>query len=403
MTQQLHPVEEMNQSFAEFKATQTEYQADLEHKGRADGLYDAKLERINHDIERAYDCLKNLELAARRPLLTEAHDLPHGWAQHKSAFLNYVRKGDEASLLQLEAKSLSAASDADGGYAIPQVLHERLQTTLDTLSPMRRLASVMTVSSSAVDLLVNQNQADAGWAAETDARNPSETPKLGKVRIPVHELYARPRATQKLLDDAVIDVESWLMERIALRLAQLENQAFLRGDGQNKPKGILSYESVPVGQGSWGKFEALKTGVNGAFAEENPADVLLEAVAALEPRYLNGATWLMSRSALAACRKLKDQNGHYLWQPGLGGSATSTLLGHTVEVMEEMPAVLSGQASVGIVFGHFREAYQIVDRQDLRVLRDPYSAKPYVEFYTSKRVGGDVINFDALKWINFAE
>jgi HK97 family phage major capsid protein len=347
--------------------------------------------------------LEKLDVLLKRPGLDQEGDVSSVEnLTHKNAFKSYIRKGDEQTLQNVVTKSLRTSSDPEGGYLIPQLVEEQITRRIEEISPLRRLANVLTISTSAVEMLLDRNSVtEAGWAAETDARNETATPTLMKVRIPVHELYARPRATQKLLDDSMVDVENWLASRIASRMTQLENIAFLKGDGNNKPKGILTYPMVDKADWEWGKFEKIDTGAAGAFADDNGGDILFDVVNALKPEYLNGAVWLMSRSAHAAVKKLKDSIGHYLWQPGLGDDKSPTLLGYPVVIAEEMPDLIAGKSSASIIFGNFKEAYQIVDRAGSHVLRDPYSAKPYVEFYTVKRVGGDVINFEALKIINF--
>lgn len=323
---------------------------------------------------------------------------------HKNAFQSYIRKGDEASLMALECtKSLSVGSDVDGGYLVPHVISERIHQDLGLISPFRPLANVLSISSSAVEVLLDKGGEEAGWASETGTRSETETPKLAQKRIPVHELFARPRATQKLLDDAVVNIEGWLSHKIAYRMAQLENQAFISGDGNNQPRGFLSYPTKAREELEDNTIEHFLTGKSGAFAEEMPEDVLIDAAASLPARYLRGATWLVSRSAHAALRKLRDRNGQSLWQPALTAGAQETLLGYPVVIMEGLPELVPGTKSKSIVFGNFREAYQIVDRAGTYVLRDPYSVKPYIEFYTVKRVGGDVVNCNALKVIYFSE
>jgi HK97 family phage major capsid protein len=346
--------------------------------------------------------LENIDILLKRPSFdqgTENTSLEDH--SYKNAFSAYLRKGDDYALQNMVTKALHTAENAEGGYLVPQIIEEKIMRRVEQASPLRRLASIMTISTSAVEVLIDRNTvAEAGWAAEADDRDETATPQLTKIRIPVHELYARPRATQKLLEDSMIDVESWLAARIAARMMQLENLAFLNGDGINKPKGILNYPTCHKHEWEWGKFEHIITGVAGGFAEENGADILIETVNALKAEYLKGSVWLMSRSAHATVKKLKDSHGHYLWQPSMNGEATPTLLGYPIEIAEEMPELIAGTPSKSIIFGNFKEAYQIVDRAGSSILRDPYSAKPYVEFYTVKRVGGDVVNFEALKIIN---
>ena len=348
--------------------------------------------------------LETLDVMLKRPDLDHDAEASSVDSAYKAAFEAYIRKGDDHNLNQLVTKALTTGNEAEGGYLVPNFIQERLSHQTEQASPIRRHASVISISTGAVELLVDRRNAiDAGWVAETEDRAETRSPKLAKVRIPVHELYARIKTSQKLLDDSQINIESWLSTRIAQRMTQLENQAFINGDGTNKPKGILRYPIVAKDAWEWGKFEAIKSGAKGAFTDEGGTDTLIDAVNALKAEYLHGSIWLMSRSAHAAVLKLKDTNGHHLWQPGLNGMASPTLLGYPVEIVDEMPTLVADTVSPSIMFGNLRETYQIVDRTGHHVLRDPYSSKPYVEFYTVKRVGGDVMNFESLKIINFDE
>lgn len=392
-------VECLNESFAEFKSAQEQRLDEIEQKGVSQTGMEEKLKKIEDEIESTQERLNRVEIKQQRPqlgdVLVSSQD-----NEHKSSFMAYVTKGDESSLLNLEAKSLSVASDPDGGYLVPDVLNIEIGRLLEDSSTMRRLARSIRISTDAVELLVDRGDAEAGWVAETAERGETTAPKLVKLKIPVHELYAKPRATQKLLDDAKVDVEGWLAKKIAQKFTKLENQAFLTGDGANKPKGLLNYE-LKFDGAEWGKLQAFKTGVDGAFGNQNAADILIDMVSAMKPELLSGAVWLMSRSAHAAVRKLKDSQGQYLWQPGIDQDARPKLLGYPVEVTDDMPALTKDTVSSSIVFGNFKEGYQIVERAGVRVLRDPYSVKPYVEFYTTCRIGGDVVNFDAFKVLSF--
>ena len=348
--------------------------------------------------------LENLNVILNRPALDHDAESSITDSAYKKAFDAYIRKGDDYDLSKLVTKALSTGNDSEGGYLVPNFVQERLTQQTEQASPMRRHASIISISTSAVELLVDRrNVAEAGWVAETEERTETRAPNLSKIRIPVHELYARIKASQKLLDDSQVNIESWLASRIAHRMSQLENHAFIRGDGTNKPKGILSYPIVNRSDWEWGKFECIKSGAKGAFANDSGSDILIDTVNSLKAEYLKGSLWMMSRSAHAAILKLKDSNGHHLWQPGLNGSTAPTLLGYPVEIVDEMPTLVAETPSTSIMFGNLRETYQIVDRSGQHVLRDPYSSKPYVEFYTVKRVGGDVINFESLKIINFDE
>lgn len=393
-------VDDLARTFEAFKGTNNERLAILEKKGYEDPYVQEKLKKIENSLDQSERRLKQMEALQVRPYHETASEPLLGYNR---AFMDYVRKGLDSPLYDYERKSLSTTSDGDGGYLVPSGLHNGLYATLQTASVMRGLASVREISTSSLEMLIDKGSADAGWVAETQERDETRTPDLIKTQIPAHEMYARPRATQKLLDDSMVNVEEWLVQKISQKMAAMENVAFISGDGKVSPKGILSYETVRKEAWEWGKLEELKTGANGNFGEGLGVATLLVLFHALKTPYLPGASWLMSRTAQIALRQLRDETSHqYLWQPPLGGMPNPTLLGYPVTVCDDMPSLTSGTPSKPIIFGNFKEAYQIVDRTGTRVLRDPYSAKPYVEFYTTRRVGGDVLNFEALKVLNFA-
>lgn len=385
-------VDALHQAFQEFKTVNDERLTQLETKGTADPLVDEKMSRLNEAVDRAQSRLNRLETAAGRPHFAQASEQNVG---EKAAFFSYVRKGMEG----VEQKSLTSLNDASGGYLIPPSMLDKIHSTMVVTSPMRSISRVTSISTDALELLQEKGTADVGWVAETDERPETGTPELQKIRIPVHQIYAKPRASQKLLDDATVDIETWLAQKIAEKMTLSENAAFITGDGRGKPRGLLTYELVDVGKGEWGKFEAVASkshdGLNG--------DALIEAFHTLKAQYLSGATWVMARSVMAVIRKLKGENHQYLWQPSMIEGTPATLLGSPVVIADDMPALEVKKPATAIAFGNFREAYQIVDRAGLHVLRDPFSAKPYVEFYATKRVGGDVINFDAIKFIHVAK
>lgn len=393
-------VDDLARTFETFKETNNERLTGLEKKGYEDPYLQEKLKKIENSLDQSERRLKQMEALQGRPQYETGSEPLSG---HNRAFMDYVRKGLDGPLYDYERKGLSTTSDGDGGYLVPSGLHNRLYQTLQTTSVMRGLANVREISTSSLELLIDKGSADAGWVAETQGRDETKTPDLIKTQITAHEMYARPRATQKLLDDSMVNVEEWLSQKISQKMAAMENEAFISGNGQISPKGILSYETVGKATWEWGKLEEIKTGTNGNFKQEWEVDSLLYLFHALKTSYLPGASWLMSRTAQIALRTLKDPGSHqYLWQPPLGGMPNPTLLGYPVTVCDDMPSLTPGTASKSIIFGNFKEGYQIVDRMGTRVLRDPYSAKPYVEFYTTRRVGGDVLNFEALKVLNFA-
>ena len=254
-----------------------------------------------------------------------------------------------------------------------------------------------------------EEAASGGWVGEKASRADTNTPGVGEQTIEVFEQYAQPKATQRLLDDAEVDIEAWLAGKIADILTRTENTAFVSGNGVNKPKGFLGYASAAVttadASRDWGKLQYIATGAAGAFASPNasasrlPADVLIDLIQATKPLYRANGRFAMNRATAGAVRKLKDGDNNYLWQPSIVAGQPDQLLGYPVSELEDMPDIASNTFS--IAFGDFRRGYQVIDRQGIRVLRDPYTEKPFVKFYTTKRVGGDVTDFDAIKLLKF--
>ena len=319
---------------------------------------------------------------------------------YKSAFTSVLRKNDN-QLTDSERKSLVVGVDADGGYLVPADVSGRIVTRLFDLSPIRGIANVQIISSDRLEGIEDLDEAAFGWVGETSARSETNTPRVGKYEIPANEMYAQPKASQKLLDDAAVDAEAWLSGKVAERFARAEGAAFVAGDGVEKPRGFTAYSTAATADASraWGTLEHVNTGVNGAFAASNPADILFDLEGAFKPGYLAGASWVTRRSVLTLIRKFKGSDNNYLWQPGLAAGRPSTLIGYPVVMAEDMPAL--GTASLSLALGNFGLGYQIVDRLGIRVLRDPYTEKPYVKFYTTKRTGGAVVNFETIKFVRF--
>lgn len=289
----------------------------------------------------------------------------------------------------------------NGGLLIPQKTSIHIYDKMQWCSPIRALASRVKISTEALDILVDTKSVEAAWSSEEKFPD-CKDPEFKKIQIPVHEVFSRVKATQKLLDDASVNIYDWFVSKIATQIAKVEDHAFINGDGNGKPKGILSYPTQ-VGSSEFGKFQHFITGHKGKFKEAGGADVLIRTAASLNREFTQKAAWLMSKSAFRQIQMLKEQGtGRYIWQPSLSASP-STLLGYPVFVDENMPELNGSNATNSIIFGDFSSAYQIVDRTDITVFRDPYSSKPFVEFYSTKRTGGDVINFDALRIVRFSE
>lgn len=338
-------------------------------------------------------------LAIARGLTPEEVPL-EGYRAYKSGFMKYVAKG-EKHFTSEEVKAMQVGIDADGGYLVPPDVSGRIVTRLRDQSPIRQIADVQSISSDRLEGIEDLDEADAGWVGEIADRNDTDTPQVGKYEFQAHELYAQPKASQKLLDDSSIDLEGWLAGKVADKFARLEGDAYINGNGVAKPRGFASYTTAATADATraWGQFEHILSGASADFAASNPADKLFDLEGAFKPHFLNNATFVTRRSVITKVRKFKGSDNNYLWQPGLQAGKPAQLIGYPVMLAEHMPALAAD--SLSLALGDFREGYQIVDRLGVRVLRDPYTAKPYVRFYTIKRTGGGARNFEAIKFLKF--
>jgi HK97 family phage major capsid protein len=311
----------------------------------------------------------------------------------------YLRRGMESGV---ELKALEGTSSADGGYAVPREIDGQIAVTLKSLSPIRAIANVVQTGTAGYRKLIAHGATGASWVAEDSARTETDTRSFAEIVPSFGELYANPAASQTMLDDAVFDIESWLADEIAREFAVAEGAAFVSGNGTNKPKGFLSYTTSTDGDATrtFGTLQHIVSGAAGAFASTTPQDKLVELVHALKPAYRQGACWVMNSDTLARIRKFKTDDGAFLWQPGMVEGQAATLLGYPVVEAEDMPSVAAN--SLSIAFGNFKAGYLIADRGETRILRDPFSNKPYVHFYATKRLGGAVVDSNAIKLMKFA-
>ena len=326
-----------------------------------------------------------------------------GYKHYKSAFFKLVCGTTLDSLSSDERKAMSAGSDPDGGYLLPQSTVGRVVAKIYEQSTMRRIANVQNISTEKIEGLIDNNEADAGWVSELGTRSDSTTPQLGKWEIETHELYAMPKISQKLIDDAATDVEAWLAAKVADKFARVEGTAFATGNGAGKPRGLFSYTTAATADDSraWGVFEHVKTGTNGDFNSTTKADPLLDLIGAFKDQYLQDAQWLMRREVRTKLRKLRGATSDlYLWEPSLQMGQPDRLNGYPVNIDQYVPALATD--SLSLAFGDFREAFAIIDRIGIRTLRDPYTAKPYIVFYSTKRTGSGAVNFEAVKFLKFA-
>ncbi len=326
----------------------------------------------------------------------------------KAAFAAFARRGDESGLRQIEAKALSVNREPDGGFAVPEEIDRRIEELLRDISPIRSIATVTSVGTAELTILVSAKGTQSGWVGETEDRPKTETPELKRIKISTAELFANPVATQKLLDDSSFDAAAWLESEIAEEFAVQEGQAFVAGTGVGQPRGFLQYPISTAGDSDreFGTLQYLASGVDGAWPsnaggdDSLRADLLIDVVHSLRPRYRSGAVWVMNSNTLASVRKFKDADGAPIFQPSLREGQPSQLLGFRMVEAEDMPNIASN--SLSVAFGNFQRGYRIADRTGLRLLRDPFSAKPNVQFYATKRVGGGVVNSEAIKLLRFS-
>ncbi|MEM8822178.1 MAG: phage major capsid protein [Pseudomonadota bacterium] len=318
-------------------------------------------------------------------------------APHLKAMDAYLRSGDDDALraLELDGKSMNTAVSAEGGYLVDPQTAETVKSTLKGAASIRSIANVVNVEATSFDVLVDHTELGAGWASENGTVDETESPQFDRISIPLHELSAMPKASQRLLDDAAFDIENWLAGRIADKFATSEAEAFIAGDGVDKPKGFLSYVAVADEAAVWGELGYVATGSAADFDATKPSDAIIELVYALGAKYRANASFVMNSKTAGAVRKMKDADGRFLWADSLSAGQPAQLMGYPVLIAEDMPDI--GADQIAIAFGDFSAGYTIAERPDLRVLRDPFSAKPHVLFYATKRVGGDVTDFSAIK------
>ncbi|OYU78646.1 MAG: phage major capsid protein [Alphaproteobacteria bacterium PA3] len=388
---------ELMSAFEAFRSANDQRLAEIEQKSSADVLLEEKVDRIDRGLTRAQASLDRLSLAGLRPGTQPVADLNR--QESKAAWAGFMRRGDESALAAIEAKSLSAGVATDGGHVAPPEVQATIDRRIIASSPMRRLASIRTTSANIFRKPIAISAPAVGWVGETGARAETATPSLDLLSFPMGEIYAMAAATQTLLDDALLDMDQWLAGEIAESFSSAESIAFISGDGANKPKGLLAYTAAPDATATWGQLGYLASGVAGAFPTANPVDKLVDLTYAPKTPYRANASFLMNRRTVGLVRKFKDSAGQYIWQPSLVAGQPATLLGFPVVECEDMPDVSA--SGLAIAFGDFEKGYLIVDRADVRVLRDPYTNKPFVMFYVTKRLGGGMQNFDAIKLLKF--
>lgn len=377
---------ELKAAFEDFKKSNDE-----KLKAKADVVTDEKVERISAavgEMQKAID-EANARIAAAR--LGAGDGTPVRDREYTDAFRAHFRSGAVQA-------NLNKGADAEGGYLAPIEWDRSVTDKLVVVSSMRDIASVQSISGTSFRKLFNGHGAGSGWVGETAARPETATPTLGTLTYATGELYANPAATQQLLDDAEVDLEAWLAKEVELEFAYQEGIAFVAGNGTNKPNGLLTYATGAANAAAhpWGAVTLVTAASNATIA----SDELVTLVYAVPQAYSTDARFVMNRSTLALIRKLKDGDGNYLWQPSFVAGQPQTIMGYPVTEMAAMPNIAA--SAIPIAFGDFRRGYLVIDRIGLRVLRDPYTNKPFVHFYTTKRVGGGLLNPEPLKFLKMA-
>jgi HK97 family phage major capsid protein len=422
----------INTAFEEFKRTNDAIQKGFA-KGDSVVELSAKLDRITADLEKMTEAkalieqfmlkssspggigggdkdlaleVKLFNTALRADYQAKGKSMPiefdgAGYTMYKSAFFKMIGGHVLDNLSSDERKALSAGSDPDGGYMLPASTIGMIVKKQFDQSVMRQICDVVSISTGKTGGVVDNDEADAGWTSEMGTRSNTDTPQVGKWEIEPQEMYALPKATQTLIDDAVVDIETWLAGKVADKFARVEGTAFWTGNGVGKPRGLGSYTTAATADGTrtWGEHEHVLSGANGAF-HTTKFDPIHDLQGAFKEHYLVNATFCMTRGVRTAARKLKDLNDRYLWEPSSQIGQPDRLNGFPVRTDEHMAALATG--SLSLALGDFKQAYQIVDRIGIRTLRDPFTAKPYIVFYTTKRVGGGALNYEAVKFIKFA-
>lgn len=382
-------VQQLQQAFASFKDEHTRQLADLK-AGINDPLQASKVEKINDDIANLQAAIDaNTTKMAAMEMAGAGGARQVADREYSDSFQAHMRRGDVQA-------ALNKGAAEDGGYTSPVEWDRTITDKLLIVSPMRALCTVQKVGGAGYKKLVNLRGTTSGWVGETDLRTETNTPKLAEQGYSWGEIYANPAATQQMLDDSEINLEAWLAGEVDVEFAYQEGKAFVSGDGTKKPRGLLTYAAGGTNLHALGGIEVIASGAAGTIT----GDGILDLVYALPETYTGNAKFAMNRNTMLRIRKLKDSDGNYLWQPSLQAGQPSTMAGYAIADIPDMPGVAAN--SLAIAFGDFKRAYKILDRVGVRVLRDPYTNKPFVSFYTTKRVGGGLDDPQCMKFMRIA-
>ncbi|MCF7261859.1 phage major capsid protein [Escherichia coli] len=394
MSVDVKDVEQVAQELqAKFDAFKEKNDQRLEAVEQEKGKLAGEVETLNGKLSELDELKSALEEELKQVKRPTGGSQSKAASEHKTAFIGFMRKGKDDGLRELERKALQVGVDEDGGYAVPEELDRTILNLLKDEVVMRQEATTITVGGANYKKLVNLGGTASGWVGETDARPETDASKLGQIEPFMGEIYGNPQATQTMLDDAFFNVEDWINSELAIEFAEQEEIAFTSGNGTKKPKGFLAYASTldPDKTRAFGTLQHILSGA----AAGVTADAIIKLVYTLRKVHRNGAKFMMNNNSLFAIRILKDSEGNYLWRPGLELGQPSSLAGYGVAENEQMPDIAADAKA--IAFGNFKRGYTIVDRIGTRILRDPYTKKPFVGFYTTKRTGGMLVDSQAIK------
>lgn len=387
-------VNTLGNAWENFKQVNDARLREVERKGNSDPLYMEQLSRISNVLDNQKSRMNQLETAALRPEKEMAYESKsENRSEYTKAFNSYLRKGATSQLEGIEMKALSVGSGTDGGFLVTPKLSETIHKIVFESSPMRQICGIEQISTESLDIIVDNGSMGAGWTTETGVVNETTSAQIFKESILTFEMYAQPKATQRLIDDSAIDIEAWIAEKVGDIFSRTENTAFIAGNGTTQPKGILTYAAGT----NWGQIQQVNSGTSAALTVNG----LINLYYSLADEYARNSTFLMNRATVQAVRLLKDAtSGQYLWQPSLAAGSPDTLMGLPVMQASDMPVPAANSLSVAV--GDFKRAYKIVDRIGIRVLRDQFTEKPFVKYYTTKRVGGEVVDTNAIKLLRLA-
>jgi len=394
-------VQQQGNAWDEFKKANDQRLKAIEEKNYAPADLEEKVGKINGEITRLTDEITQLAKKAPRPGPSGKDEVTPEKEEHKTALDSYLRKGHEEGLHELERKALNTGSDPDGGYLVDYEMDGMIDRIAGTISGMRQVANVVSIGSAAYKKMVKTRGLSGGWLDEGGTSAESTEPQWSLLEIKPSKMYAESWINNEMLEDAIYNLEADIASEAGITFGETEGAAFVTGSGLGQPRGIAGYTFVANASYAWGSVGYIASGASGAFTSSAPADKLVTLQHALKQQYRPGAVWMMNDTVLATVRQMKDGSGaYYLWQPDPLGQFAGRFLGHPVVVDDNFAGLSAGSKS--IAFGNMNRAYTIVDRRGTAVIRDIYTKKGVTKFHFTRRVGGGITNFEAVKFMSFA-